>query len=75
MEIWGEIPPPFISLSIIARAHGAKFGERQPGARAAIPPPGSAGSDSANPEALMGFLGQAEPIPYRAPARGLPILH
>lgn len=55
-----------ISLALIAKAHGAKIGEKNPS-------PGgvSAPISEPDPQALMGFLGQARPIPYQAPKRGL----
>lgn len=56
MEYWGEVPPPHVSLMLIASAHGAKFATPSPDAQAA-----QGGNDEL--EQLIGS------IPQRAIAR------
>lgn len=65
---WRETaPPPYISLRLIATAHGAKFdvAGSSAGSAAAMP------SDCADPLALAAYLGQSDVLPYVAPRRGL----
>jgi hypothetical protein len=66
MGFWSELPPPNVSLALIARAHGAKFGHGNGASQGEEVQP-------ADPNALQALLGQADTIPYRAPRVGLPI--
>lgn len=67
LDFWAEIPPPNISLALIASAHGANFG----GLGHKSSPAQSGPLKEPDPFALQALLGQAEPIPYRAPKKGL----
>jgi hypothetical protein len=68
MKFWDQVPPPMISMAMVARSHGAKFGSGRSTA-----PVTSAPAEQASPDALQAFLGQSHPLPYRQPQRGLTV--
>lgn len=68
MDFWREIPPPNVSLAIIAKAHGAKF-DGAPSAPRSVPQQ----MQETDPHVLVAALGLQGVGTYQPPRRGLAI--